>query len=83
MLYKCGDVPDCPVASISVIGDVAVVGSDMAVSNLGLDVGCSDVFLWSLWSTVWVVPRAGSNCCLPNPFQLSSLALKAVCVQII
>jgi hypothetical protein len=28
MLYKCGDVPDCPVASIIMVGDVAVAGSD-------------------------------------------------------
>ena len=70
MLYKCCDVPDYPVASIIMVGDVAVAGSDVAVAgsdvtvagsdvavagsdvavaNLGLDVGCSVVFLWSLW----------------------------------
>ena len=55
MLYKCGDVPNYPVASIIIVGDVAVAGSGMAVSILCLDVGCCDMFLWSLWSTVWVV----------------------------
>ena len=49
MLYKCCDVPDYPVASIIMVGDMAVAGSDMVVSDLGLDVGCSVVFLWSLW----------------------------------
>ena len=56
MVYKCGDVPDYPVAFIVTVGDMAVAGSNMTVSNLGLEVGSSDMFLWSLWSTVWVVP---------------------------
>ena len=49
MLYKCCDVPDYPVVSIIMVGEMAAAGSDMAVSNLGLDVGCSVVFLCFLW----------------------------------
>jgi hypothetical protein len=70
VLYKCGDVLVLPVASIIMVGDVAVAEPDVDVSNLGLDVGCSDMFLWFLWSAVWVVPRACSDCCFPNPFHL-------------
>ena len=43
MLYKCRYVPEDPVASVIMVGDVEVAGSDVVVSNLGLYVGCSDM----------------------------------------